>query len=366
MDDNPGATAMLKPGTPLPPPRAPAPAAKKVTQTLPDASSPAPEEGEGKTAFLGTAPPRPQTPRKAPVAPPAPSSNVGVGGTNIMTPEESQAAQREALAKMSGQAHTPPSARALPPAPVRPAEPSAPISRKKLFIGMGVALVAVIIVTSLAVAFSGGEQAHPKKKSPIPAPVADTAPPAPEPVAPTPTPAPPPAPKPTPAPEPVKAEEKAPAPKKDEPKKEEAKKEEPKKEESSIEPPKKEEKKKPAAKGWTFLVNVGSSTALSFNGSAMGKVSGAQRLALTGDTGTVEVGDEMTPYKVTLEYARADKELVLKVKSAPWAIVFVDQVSKAKTPVSDVHIGDKLTLLELKKPGQDTGMQIRLRFSGSN
>ncbi len=366
MDDNPGATAMLKPGTPLPPPRAAAPAAKKVTQTMPDAEIPAPEEGEGKTAFLGTAPPRPQTPRKAPVAPPPSSSNVGVGGTNIMTPEESQAAQREALAKMSGQGHTPPSARAHPPAARPAAEPSAPISRKKLFVGMGVALVVVIIVTSLVVAFSGGEQAHPKKKSPIPAPVADTAPPAPEPVAPTPTPAPQPAPKPTPAPEPVKAEEKAPAPKRDEPKKEEAKKEEAKKDESSIEPPKKEDKKKPAAKGWTFLVNVGSSTALSFNGSSMGKVSGAQRLALTGDTGTVDIGDETTPYKVTLEYTRADKELVLKVKSAPWAIVFVDQVSKAKTPVSDVHIGDKLTLVELKKPGQDTGMQIRLRFSGSN
>ena len=97
----------------------------------------------------------------------------------------------------------------------------------------------------------------------------------------------------------------------------------------------------------------------------MGKVSGAQRLALTGDSGSVEIGDDSTPYKVTLDYARSGKELVVKLKSSPWAIVFVDTVSKSKTPVSDIHIGDKLTLIELKKPGQDSGMQIRLRFTGN-
>ncbi len=102
-DDLPGATAMLRPGQalPTPPPRM----APRSTDTLPDipeVTDPAVpmDGGDGKTAFLGTAPARPA--RK----PPAPASNGG--GTSILSPEESQAAAREAMAKLQQAVHTRP------------------------------------------------------------------------------------------------------------------------------------------------------------------------------------------------------------------------------------------------------------------
>ena len=69
------------------------------------------------------------------------------------------------------------------------------------------------------------------------------------------------------------------------------------------------------------------------------------------------------PYTPVL--IKTGKELVIKVKATPWAIVSLDQVTMGKTGAAEVHIKDALSLLELKKPGQDTGMQIRLRFSGN-
>ena len=68
---------------------------------------------------------------------------------------------------------------------------------------------------------------------------------------------------------------------------------------------------------------------------------------------------------MSFDFTRSGKELVVKIKSEPWAIVSVDQVSKGKTPVSDVRIGEALVTVEFKKPGQDSGMAIRLRFVGN-
>ena len=90
-DDVPGGTAMLKPGQALPPPprRAhsrPADPAEERTEEL------APADAGGRTQLLGSAPAR------------APARRPPVSGkqasTNIMTPEESQAAQRQAQAKL--------------------------------------------------------------------------------------------------------------------------------------------------------------------------------------------------------------------------------------------------------------------------
>src|SRR6266849_4610692 len=84
-DDVPGGTAMLRPGQPLPMP--PARKGPRSTDTMPDVpevTEPALHlEGEGKTAFLGTAPARPA--RK--LVPPWPNG----GGTSIVTREWSEA-----------------------------------------------------------------------------------------------------------------------------------------------------------------------------------------------------------------------------------------------------------------------------------
>src|SRR5436309_3834246 len=90
-DEVPGGTAMLRPGQPLPmPPLRKAPRSTDTLPDVPEVTEPAtPVEGDGKTAFLGTAAARPA--RKLAEAD---------GGTSILTPEESEAATREAMAKL--------------------------------------------------------------------------------------------------------------------------------------------------------------------------------------------------------------------------------------------------------------------------
>src|SRR5882762_1320029 len=87
-DQVPGGTAMLKPGQALPPP--------PLRRAMP-AASPSPEARDesapGGIAILGVAP-RAAEARKTP-APPRKQSS-----TNIMSPEESEAAQRQAQAKL--------------------------------------------------------------------------------------------------------------------------------------------------------------------------------------------------------------------------------------------------------------------------
>ena len=88
------------------------------------------------------------------------------------------------------------------------------------------------------------------------------------------------------------------------------------------------------------------------------------RNAITEQSGTITVGDDTTAFKVTLEYTVQGSEMTFKLDSKPFAIVSIDGPSKGKTPVSDIKIEKKLTVVELKKPGQETGMSIRLRFDG--
>jgi serine/threonine protein kinase len=342
-DDAAGATMMLKPGTALPPPPR---AAKKVTDTMPEGGPPH-EDAGGATAFLGTAPARPEKPRKAPGAP-VPNS-VGAGGTNIMTPEESAQSQREALAKMqaagTAPANSPPSsrtqagrqsARGTTNVGVPPKKAG---GNKKLLIAV-VGVVVVIALVLVGVLLLGDDEKKPVKKHAAPAPIADTAPADQAPPAPPEAPAPD-APKTPKAIDPAAAEA-AKAKKADAAAAAAA--------------------AKPKGSG-TLSIDAGANMAISYNG-ATSKGSGNQKVNLIADTGTVEIGDATSPYKVAFDFSKSGKELVVKVKSTPWAIVSLDQVSKGKTP-AEVHLTSGKALLELKKPGQDTGMQIHLQFNGS-
>src|SRR5207248_7533159 len=91
-DDLPGGTAMLKPGQVLPPPvrRAPSRVADPPVERTEELS---PAEAGGRTELFGGAPARSPARR----GPPASGKQAS---TNIMTPEESEAAQRQAQAKL--------------------------------------------------------------------------------------------------------------------------------------------------------------------------------------------------------------------------------------------------------------------------
>jgi hypothetical protein len=85
-------------------------------------------------------------------------------------------------------------------------------------------------------------------------------------------------------------------------------------------------------------------------------------LPLTAESGTIEVGDDSTQFKVSLDYAVAGGAVTFKVNSTPWAIVSVNTTSRGRTPVADVKVEKTMTVVELKKPGSDTGMALRLLF----
>jgi hypothetical protein len=89
---------------------------------------------------------------------------------------------------------------------------------------------------------------------------------------------------------------------------------------------------------------------------------GAFNLPVTADSGTIEVGDTGTQLKVQLDYAVSGGGITFRVNSVPWSIASVNGPSKGRTPVSDLKVDRTMTVLELKKPGTDTGMTVRLLY----
>jgi hypothetical protein len=89
---------------------------------------------------------------------------------------------------------------------------------------------------------------------------------------------------------------------------------------------------------------------------------GQFNLPLTAQSGTIEVGDDSTPFKVSLDYTIAGGAIHFKVNSVPWAIARVNGPWRGRTPVADLRVEKSMTVLELKKPGSDTGMTLRLLF----
>ncbi|MCA1826219.1 MAG: protein kinase [Myxococcales bacterium] len=345
-DEVPGGTAMLKPGQALPPPP---PRKPKPADTHPDGEAP-----EGATAFLGTAPAR--GPARKPAAP---AGRQQPQSTNIMTPEESEAAQQEALAKMKEAENSVVRTRTR-------ADKRAEMKVKKSSKGMWImvcvgGLVAVAgVIALLLFAFADDSAGTPRRKKSSPVPVESTQ------VAPTPDPAPqensaPPAEeRPRPAPK------KASAPSNDgaeqaaaEPPARPAPKKAPPAESDAAPAPKKVASGKILG---TLLLNPGPNVAVFFGGNAMPKQVGAFSLPVSADNGTIEVGDDSTQFKVSLDYTVAGSSITFRVKSEPWAIATINGTSKGRTPVTDIKVEKAITLVELKKPGSDVGMPLRLGF----
>ena len=77
---------------------------------------------------------------------------------------------------------------------------------------------------------------------------------------------------------------------------------------------------------------------------------------------TVEVGDGSTTFTVHLEYVRNGTALSFKVNSSPGGIVWVDGASRGRVPVTGLKLESRQTLLELRKPGEDTGLLLKLQY----
>ena len=395
QENNDGATMMLQPGgpqvktgqrmvnatparsvpAPRPPPRAPAPPARPAqgnNDTMIDGESPlsadpalqaamakarenmgAPpakakvpmsteiDGGEGATQFLGTSGRTPQPPpRKPPTAAPKRDESSGPSTMQVGA-EEANAAKRDAAAKNAART-----------AAAAPKKPGAPNKNLKLIVAAVCVVAVLAIAGALWSLFSDSDA--PKKTGKAKTAAVESTEDADKRAD-------------------QRAEKRA-ADKRDEKKQaEDDKKDAAKATKAAAEDAPREKAKPQAAKATDaspssapagaelgkLIVNAAGAPV--FFGDR--KVSGP-RNPVTEQSGTITVGDDSTLFKVTLEYTVQGTEMVFKVDSKPFAIVSVDGPTKGKTPVSDLKIEKKLTVVELKKPGQATGMTIRLRFDG--
>src|SRR5476651_1326496 len=125
-DESPGATAMLMTGQAPPPPRG-------MNDTVPERMEP--EEGDARTAILGN------TPSRATGKKPVPMK---AGSTDIISPEDSEAARQAALAKMAA------APKGVLRTHVRPDQNAPKKSQKSTWIMLGVGgLIAVAGIIAL-------------------------------------------------------------------------------------------------------------------------------------------------------------------------------------------------------------------------
>ncbi len=316
----PGGTAMLEPGQAPPPP----PARKPV---MPGDTMP--------TMMLNNGSPRAAARKPGPIK---------QGSTNIMTAEESQAAHEEAMAKLQE------AQQGVVRTRTRPDKSAPKKSNKGTWIALGIGgLVAFGGIIAILIFALADEAPSPRKAArkglPTEQEQADkngisngTAPED----------------KPAPPPEEKKATlapvEEKPAP---------ASKKEARPAEEKPAP------RKQIASGKTLGVltlNPGPNVPVVYAGNALPKQVGAFNLPVTAESGTIEVGDDSTQFKVALDYAVASGTMTMKINSVPWAIASVDGPSRGRTPVAGMKVERKMTVLELKRPGQENGMTVRLLF----
>ncbi|HYS09712.1 MAG TPA: serine/threonine-protein kinase [Myxococcales bacterium] len=297
-DDVPGGTAMLKPGQALPPP---------PRKPMPRREGPVPVsteeyEAAGGTAILNAAPAQRPAPKKAPLPPKRQAS------TNIMTPEESEAAQREAQAKMEQAQHAVVRTRTRSD---KSAELTQARSSRAMWIALGVGtLAAVALIVGLLFLFfadeSGSSSSSRRKAANVPQAQA------------------------TPVPEPS-------------------------------------QEKKSGGEGaqrqigsgrvlGILTLNPGPNVPVVFGGTELPRQVGAFTLPVTADGGTIEVGED-SALRVTLAYAVSGGTMTVKVRAPARTVATVNGRSAA-----EARIDKAMTVVEVKRPGGGETMSVRLQY----
>jgi serine/threonine protein kinase len=305
-DELPGGTAMLKPGQALPPPgkAGPRPIERPVEKT----EELAPVDGAGGTVILSTPPKRAaaknaELPKKQ-------------ASTNILTPEETEAAQREAQAKLEQARKGVVRTRTRNDKIV---ELTQARTSRGMWIALGIGtLAAVALIVGLLFLFFAEESAAPQQRSRRFAnpPVAQAIP----------------------AAEPDAEEKVAPVDAKE---------------------PARRQVGSGRALGMLML-NPGPNVPVVFGGIALPKQVGAFNLPVTAGSGTIEVGDDSTPFHLTLAYAVSGAALNVKVHSAPRAVATVNGHAAA-----EARIDKTMSVVEVKRPGAENGMTLRLHYKAN-
>jgi serine/threonine-protein kinase len=303
-DDVPGGTALLKPGQALPPshPRRVAARPDAVQRHTEELAS---EEG-GSTAILEGTPQR-AAPKKSP-SPPRKS-------TDILTPQESEAAQREAKAKLEQAKQGVVRTRTRGD---KRAELSRARSNRGMWIALGVGTLATVaLIVGLLFLFFAEESApspRTRRNATLP-----------------------------------EAQATAVA--------------EPGTETRSSTNDRLEATPRQLGSGrslGTLMLNPGPNVPVVYAGMPLPKQVGAYNLPVTAESGSIEVGDEVTPFRVTLEYEVSAGTLSVKVNAAPGAIATVNG-----KPIAEARIDKAMSVMELRRPADGSSMTLRLFYKAN-
>jgi hypothetical protein len=93
-----------------------------------------------------------------------------------------------------------------------------------------------------------------------------------------------------------------------------------------------------------------------FAGATIPRQAAPYELAVTNDDGTLQVED------VRLDFTRTGSMLDARVQTSPGSIVLVDGISRGASPITGVRLGKSEMLLEVRKRGEPSGPQLRLRY----
>ncbi|HWT85898.1 MAG TPA: hypothetical protein VN177_09015, partial [Myxococcales bacterium] len=83
-------------------------------------------------------------------------------------------------------------------------------------------------------------------------------------------------------------------------------------------------------------------------------------LPVTAQSGTIQVGDDSTPYRVTLDYAVSGAGLNVRFHPASRALATVNGKAAA-----EARIDKTMSVLELKRPGAESGLTVRLLYKAN-
>jgi hypothetical protein len=109
-----------------------------------------------------------------------------------------------------------------------------------------------------------------------------------------------------------------------------------------------------------LTLNPGPNIPVVYGGNDLPKQVGAFSLPVTAESGTILVGDDSTPFRVTLAYAVSGGVLNLKVQSAPRALTTVNGKTAA-----EARIDKKMSVVELRQTSGEPGMTVRLGYKAN-
>lgn len=79
-------------------------------------------------------------------------------------------------------------------------------------------------------------------------------------------------------------------------------------------------------------------------------------------SGTMVIGADGAPWTVRVSYVVSDNVATFSMSTEPWAILYVNNVSRGKTPTTGIVVGEDPVRVHLRKPGDEEEMVMIMKF----